>query len=302
MREEGSTDDVTLQLLEKARHKLEAKAKIYDKMQNGEMEDMENMHGETKYLVDFHHKYYTDVDDEDEWLRKTPLESPNNQQVPNTSTSSLFEANEAHREKMREKWEKEQEELLDGAVHYEHVKHDEVRDLGTGYFAFSKDEEERKKQLDDLKNMREETKSAQSKKELLKNKRKRALESRLEKVKRRKLGYPDEEGKDDGDESSNKNDANDFSADEKPSSPKKEGNNVCNDESPDNSLLSEDDNNTLKSCRKQSQQERDWDQGKKTGFLNKIFLKSKTLKPVYEKLIEERRTERADDFAPPSSY
>ena len=60
---------------------------------------------------------------------------------------------------MHEKWRKEQDDLLNGPVHYENLKFDEIRNLGTGYYAFSKDEEERKKQMEGLKNMREETKN-----------------------------------------------------------------------------------------------------------------------------------------------
>jgi len=189
---DNETSDETLQLLEQARRKLEAKSKIYDKMQKGEMEDVENIYGETKYLVDFQHKYYTEVDDEEKWLNESFSDSrlTLDSQTPNNSKNSslLFEVGELHREQMREKWEREQEELLNGPVHYENVKFDEIRDLGTGYFAFSKDEEELKKQMEEFQNLRNETKTAQSKKEILKGKRKAALQERLDKIKIRKYG------------------------------------------------------------------------------------------------------------------
>ena len=108
-------------LYENAKSKLEAKSKIYDKMQNGEMEDFENIYGETKYLVDFQQKVF---DNDKNEKSSAELDSEKS-----TFPSSIYEADEIYREKLREKWEKEQEEILEGAVHYEHVKFDEVRNL-----------------------------------------------------------------------------------------------------------------------------------------------------------------------------
>merc|ERR1712224_397384 len=66
------TDDETLLLLQKARSKLEAKAKIYEKMERGEMEDLENKQGESKYLVDFQHKCKNEEDDEEKESNTPP--------------------------------------------------------------------------------------------------------------------------------------------------------------------------------------------------------------------------------------
>ena len=271
------------------------------------MEDVENVYGETKFLVDFQHKYYTEVDDDDKWLSKTVIDSQ--------ASSSLFEANELHRENMRAKWEKEQEELLDGPVHYENVKFDEIRDLGAGYFAFSKDEEERNKQLEELHNMREHTKTAQNKKELLRNKRKVALQDRLDKVKIRKLGNIDIEIKtSSNDEVEILNPDSGNKTEELVSSDKISevdiSNKTCEMDSSDklsevdsieNDALPAEDEEVLKLCRKDSQKEREWDKGKTSGFMKQIFIRSK--EPSYhEKLIEERKGERVEEFAPPHSY
>nr|XP_018899660.1 PREDICTED: coiled-coil domain-containing protein 174 [Bemisia tabaci] len=62
------------------------------------------------------------------------------------------------REKMRQKWE-EDEKLARSKddIHYQDILFDEVRSHGTGYFAFSKDEDERKRQQAELEALRQET-------------------------------------------------------------------------------------------------------------------------------------------------
>ena len=63
------------------------------------------------------------------------------------------------------------------------MQFDEVRDLGTGYFAFSTSEREREKQKEDLTDIREETLSARDKAERIKAKRAEMMKARLAKVK-----------------------------------------------------------------------------------------------------------------------
>ncbi|XP_035686450.1 coiled-coil domain-containing protein 174-like isoform X5 [Branchiostoma floridae] len=93
------------------------------------------------------------------------------------------------REEQRQKWEQEEQEALSrpvGPVHYQQVRHNEVRDMGVGYYAFSKEETERQKQMETLSMLREETQDQRVKREKLKEKRKAALQARLAKVKQRK--------------------------------------------------------------------------------------------------------------------
>ncbi|XP_022082105.1 coiled-coil domain-containing protein 174-like isoform X2 [Acanthaster planci] len=110
---------------------------------------------------------------------KTTSEEP----LPDLLSSDMY------REMMRKKWEEEEEEMRrrgPGSVHYQNVRFDEVREMGVGYFDFSKDESERQKQMEMLKHLRDETLDQRSKSEQLKAKRKAALKARLEKVKQRK--------------------------------------------------------------------------------------------------------------------
>ncbi|XP_038078741.1 coiled-coil domain-containing protein 174-like [Patiria miniata] len=98
-------------------------------------------------------------------------------------------SNDMYREMMRKKWEEQEEELRrrgPGEVHYQNVRFDEVREMGVGYFDFSKDETERQKQMEMLKHLRDETLDQRTKSQQLKAKRKAALQARLEKVKQRK--------------------------------------------------------------------------------------------------------------------
>lgn len=63
------------------------------------------------------------------------------------------------RERERVRWEREAEAELEepvGPVHYQSVQAGEVRNHGVGYYRFSESEEERKKQLDMLEQLRDE--------------------------------------------------------------------------------------------------------------------------------------------------
>ncbi|KAJ0023324.1 hypothetical protein NQD34_003223 [Periophthalmus magnuspinnatus] len=52
-----------------------------------------------------------------------------------------------------------------GLVHYEDIRAQEARELGVGYFAFSHDEEERRKQRDTLDMLRDQTTDQRNKRE-----------------------------------------------------------------------------------------------------------------------------------------
>ena len=74
--------------------------------------------------------------------------------------------------------------MLDkGDVHYQDVQFDEVRDLGTGYFGFSRSERKREKQKEELTEIREETLTARGGAEKIKAKRAEMMKARLAKVK-----------------------------------------------------------------------------------------------------------------------
>ncbi|ESO85019.1 hypothetical protein LOTGIDRAFT_236038 [Lottia gigantea] len=106
-------------------------------------------------------------------------------------------SNDMRREIERQKWEKEElEKINEGPIHYANVQHNEIRTHGVGFYQFSKNDKERKEQMETLTKIRDETVSSRSKIEKLKEKRKAQLEARLQKVKQRrkmKEGYVENE-------------------------------------------------------------------------------------------------------------
>jgi len=85
-----SDNDETLLLLLKARNKLEVKAQL----KRDEMEDTDKRNEDFEDMSE--HKYYTEVDDEEQWLCKTPLDS---------STLTLFDVKlSPEKEDMQYNW------------------------------------------------------------------------------------------------------------------------------------------------------------------------------------------------------
>ena len=76
-------------------------------------------------------------------------------------------------------------------THFQGVVPNEIRQLGTGYFRFSTDEEARAKEMEDLSSLRENTIVQKERRDKLKDRRKAALELRLAKIKKRKGLAPD---------------------------------------------------------------------------------------------------------------
>ncbi|CAI9718251.1 Hypothetical predicted protein [Octopus vulgaris] len=112
--------------------------------------------------------------------------------------SEILEPQERYRQMLHEKWDAEERKAVEGPIgpiHYENVRFDEVRTHGVGYFRFSKEEVERKEQMNLLNTLRDQTKDERTKRELLKEKRDAMMAARLKKVKdrqRAKLGLPPE--------------------------------------------------------------------------------------------------------------
>ncbi|KAJ1110729.1 hypothetical protein NDU88_008076 [Pleurodeles waltl] len=105
------------------------------------------------------------------------------------------------RELQRQQWEEEEEEAMKrpiGPMHYEDIRQNEARELGVGYFAFARDQDNRRKQMETLEMLRDQTVEQRIKRESLKEKRKAMLEARLSKLRQRKMKKlkgdgPDEE-------------------------------------------------------------------------------------------------------------
>ncbi|KAM4651772.1 coiled-coil domain-containing protein 174 [Discoglossus pictus] len=94
------------------------------------------------------------------------------------------------REMQREQWVKEEEEAMSrpiGPMHYEDIREHEARQLGVGYFSFARDEEARRKQMETLDMLRDQTEDQRLKRENLKAKRRAMLQARLSKLRQRKM-------------------------------------------------------------------------------------------------------------------
>ncbi|XP_027859443.1 coiled-coil domain-containing protein 174 [Xiphophorus couchianus] len=188
------------------------------------------------------------------------------------------------RELQRQEWEREEEEAMKrpvGPIHYEDIRAQEARELGVGYFAFSQDQEQRRKQRETLDMLRDQTTDQRTKRERLKEKRQAVLQARLAKVRQRKM----KKSKLDGTEEEEKEEENQVEEEEdEPVGPIPQP-----DVPPEVS--------TLKRVEVEIQERRDtkpgvphvreWDRGKEF-----MFSEWKT----------RRRDERESEFAPPSAY
>ncbi|KAL7677717.1 hypothetical protein ACOME3_003955 [Neoechinorhynchus agilis] len=159
-------DDERLRL---SKRTLEAKSKLYDKLESGEC-----VEGRRDKRAPLRGNYIEYVDQlgrtrnctRDEFERLDGLNAPQSIYVNEDEdikreyrdAAEMLDVEEEHRNRLRLKWAQEMEKLSSlRDVHYEHIRNDEVRELGVGYFAFSQDEEERGTQLKRFKELREET-------------------------------------------------------------------------------------------------------------------------------------------------
>ncbi|XP_052086891.1 coiled-coil domain-containing protein 174-like isoform X2 [Mytilus californianus] len=192
-------------------------------------------------------------------------------------------SDDMRRELLRQKWEKEELEAMNGPIHYSNVRFDEKRSHGVGFFEFDKSEAGRQEQLDTLNQLRKQTQDERSKKEKLKEKRKAMLDARLAKVKQRKLIreggslVPDVLLKDDEDADIGPK------LEEMVPAPKLEEMVPVGPIKPE--LLTRDES------LRHNQSTREWDKGKE-----KLFPPTSE-----EKYFEDRRKERNQNFAPPMS-
>ncbi|XP_067645381.1 coiled-coil domain-containing protein 174 [Eurosta solidaginis] len=97
-------------------------------------------------------------------------------------------------DEQRANWERKELENLDKIdVHYQDVFFDEARQHGVGYYAFSTDEEERKKQQKELEETRKRTIAEQKRREELRLQREKIIAERVRAAKNRqraRLGLP----------------------------------------------------------------------------------------------------------------
>ncbi|XP_066247138.1 coiled-coil domain-containing protein 174 [Euwallacea similis] len=182
------------------------------------------------------------------------------------------------REMLRRQWEMEEDELRDKTdIHYQNILFNEARQHGVGYYAFSKDEEERAKQQEALKKLRVETEQKQKRAVELKELRDKQMAARIKAAKNRRrarLGLPPEE-----DEPEAAPAPEIESEEQKKKQEKKDKKQLEHEEK-------------LNEARKRHV--RPWDIGKE-GV-------SKFYEMTQHEWNEKKRKERRKEFAPPSTY
>ncbi|KAJ7316939.1 hypothetical protein JRQ81_003101 [Phrynocephalus forsythii] len=184
------------------------------------------------------------------------------------------------KELQRQEWEREEEEALKrpmGPIHYEDIRENEARQLGVGYFAFSRDQALRRKQMETLEMLREQTTDQRTKREHLKEKRKAVLEARLAKLrakKRLKNGGADENG------------AEEEAVEPVPGEPRPAEAPRVSAESRKVEVVIQERKDTKPGVP----YVREWDKGKEFTF------------GMWSKKQSELRNERDPEFAPPSAY
>lgn len=207
------------------------------------------------------------------------------------------------RELLRQKWEKEEEENLQKRnVHYQDVLFDEARTHGAAFYRFSRDESERAREKEELEARHHETLVAQDRKHQAKRQRDTLMKDRLKKVrerKRLKMGLPLESEKD-----------RDQCVDER-ATDLAEPSNQSQEERPED--VEQSIVQGLLALREKAEAERDakrkaaireWDLGKEGVPSKPDFVKMKGEKKILDQKewIQERRSDRSSEFAPPSLY
>nr|XP_049693727.1 coiled-coil domain-containing protein 174 [Helicoverpa armigera] len=129
------------------------------------------------------------------------VSKPEEPSVPEKEKPLLVQTTNEYLQSLREKWEEKERELLakDKDIHYQDLLFDEARIHGVGYYSFSTDETERRKQMEELIKRREETLKAQQEAEQVRKKRDELIAARVAAARARqraRAGLPPEEPKD----------------------------------------------------------------------------------------------------------
>jgi len=279
--------------IEKIREEEEKKKKIKD-LGDGKVEFTDSLgrtrivnKGDVKDLMEMDKELRDDDDEADnphstfqrmKFIKSTEFEEGEGESTTKGPEAKMKErllvSSDMQREELRQKWEKEEEALLEkGDVHYQDVQFDEVRDLGTGYFGFSRSQREREKQKEELTDIREETLTARERAERVKAKRAEMMKARLAKVKARR-------GIEDSTKEEEEAVAKKAAEEEEEAAKKAERQRLFEDQ--------------LDLARRAKI--REWDQGKEA------TLQADKEGPSWESKTEEMRNERNDEFAPPQMY
>ncbi|CAG8519433.1 13860_t:CDS:2 [Acaulospora morrowiae] len=197
--------------LEASRIAMERKAKLYDQLKKTGISD-DRLAEEV--LVDFDRKAWENPSDDesndekqnendDPWVeyvdefgrtrlcRKSqlPKDDSSNTSIPDAESAPTDLDDTSPMEDERQRWEEAAlKELKSGPIHYDETK--EIRTKGVGFYRFSKDEEERQKQMRELKEMRLETEMKRAGHQSIKNKRKAQLDARIAMIRSKRQKNP----------------------------------------------------------------------------------------------------------------
>ncbi|KAK2715783.1 eukaryotic translation initiation factor 5B-like isoform X2 [Artemia franciscana] len=251
-----------------SRAKLEAKAKLYDKIVEGKLGDVPS----DMFLVDFENKAVEGQ------CVSGKLQLKGFEDLP--TFGQISEAEEEELKKMHQKWAQEEiEASLKDHVTYQDVLYDEIRSHGAGYYAFSRNEAKRAAEKASLDAMRKETLEKQKEADDFKRKKEKELKERLKKVREKKrlqMGLPLEE---EPEEAATLEDA----------LPKQ-----FEEEMPVPQELPIETETKKPSVRP-------WDIGK-PGVSPPIEIKPTRKVLAQDEWVEERRKDRPTEFAPPVAY
>ncbi|CAF0714608.1 unnamed protein product [Brachionus calyciflorus] len=267
--DEIDTEDT---LLEKSKKKLETKAKYYEEVVSGKKMTEEG--DEEIFLVNFDQKVAEEAEASENSNLKLKQEMDE----------------EEYNKILKEKWEQESAENLDkGAIHYQDIRYNEIRNMGVGNYQFSRNEELRKQQMEFFKNIEKESKLRRISNEIYRLKREKILVERLRKVKQKRLlkfGYSLDEIKELCKEFENENDEIDKEILQLEKSL----------ENPE--LLTE----TFKVTEETVVDEFKFDKPVKRNVLDREWDKPKLKEKIWVKHVEKLRAERNKMFAPPETY
>lgn len=114
---------------------------------------------------------------------KSEEEPPDEGEAPENKIEKpiLVQKTNDYLQSLREKWEQKEKELLakDKDIHYQDLLFDEARMHGVGYYSFSTEEGERRKQMEELMKQREETVRAQQEAERARRRRDELMGARV---------------------------------------------------------------------------------------------------------------------------
>ncbi|XP_030754066.1 coiled-coil domain-containing protein 174 [Sitophilus oryzae] len=241
-----------------------------------DLEYFKSKDAELKLVADKRHEVESKNTESNKEIGEENIETTNKPEDIQTELDLV--SADMRKDMLRRQWEKEEEELRDRSdIHYQNVLFNEARQHGVGYYAFSKDEEERLVQQQALKNLRQETELEQNKAKNIRLLREKQMAARIKAARNRtraRLGLPPEEDTSSDVPSNNKPDENKEVSEEKEKDTDSETQKIAEE--------------------KRKRHVRPWDIGKEG--LKEHYVMSQN------EWNEKQRQERNTEFAPPKSY